>query len=196
MDKKAKIATVVTLAIVALVVLSVVLAAKGPQKACSDGQDNDGDTYTDWPNDPGCGSRNDNSELNPLVECDDGSDNDGDSNIDYPDDSGCSSPTDNDETDCGDSTCEGGEACDVCVADCGYCDSCSDTDGGQVPTVFGTVSGYYFGAPYSYSDYCVTSNSTTLLTEYYCNGTGNKYQYSYPYDCASEGKTCSGGACV
>ena len=34
---------------------------------CSDGQDNDGDGLTDYPNDPGCSSASDTSELNPTL---------------------------------------------------------------------------------------------------------------------------------
>lgn len=144
------------------------MAIAGPRgaKACRDTVDNDNDGYTDWPDDPGCANKNDNSELNPNIECDDGADNDGDEAIDS-DDNGCTGPTDDDETDCGDSVCEGGEVCDVCVADCGYCDSCDDTDGGANVYVFGTVSGYFNGTPYSNDDYCIDSSN---LKEYDCAG--------------------------
>lgn len=120
MDKRGKIAIFSVLFIVAILVLGIVIAKPGERglPECKDGSDNDGDGYTDWPDDPGCSSKNDKSELNPEIECDDGSDNDGDSNTDYPDDSGCTSPSDDDETDCGDEVCEGGEDCDNCVADC------------------------------------------------------------------------------
>jgi endoglucanase len=67
---------------------------------CSDGLDNDGDSLTDYPNDPGCKSVLDNDESNPvttLVACADHVDNDNDGLIDYPFDLGCSSATDNDE---------------------------------------------------------------------------------------------------
>jgi hypothetical protein len=141
-------------------------SGRGKIKICNDGFDNDGDGYTDFPDDPGCANKNDGSELNPLVECDDGSDNDGDDAIDY-NDGGCSGPTDTDETDCGDSVCEGGEVCDVCVADCGYCDTCSDTDGGNNIYMFGTTSGYLNGSPYNSSDYCFDS---TNIMEYFCSG--------------------------
>ena len=65
---------------------------------CADGADNDGDTFVDFPADPGCSSASDDSELNRVVACDDDVDNDGDGLADFPTDAGCSSPADNDET--------------------------------------------------------------------------------------------------
>src|SRR3989344_2816667 len=47
-------------------------------------------------------------------------------------------------------------------------DSCSDTDGGYVAGVQGTVSGYLNATSYSNTDYCV---DTRYLKEYYCAGT-------------------------
>ena len=158
--------------------------------ACRDGSDNDGDGYTDWPADPGCTNKNDQSELNPNIECDDGADNDGDSDVDS-DDSGCSGPTDDDETDCGDGVCEGGEVCDVCVADCGICDSCDETDSGWDIYVQGTAYGYKDGSPYNNTDYCV---SGTVLMEYYCLGDQCE-SGSYPCDLNST-MTCVNGACA
>jgi hypothetical protein len=64
---------------------------------CHDGVDNDGDGDTDYPDDPGCTSIEDDSEINP--QCSDGLDNDNDSLTDYPDDPGCASASDDDETD-------------------------------------------------------------------------------------------------
>jgi hypothetical protein len=182
MKKSGKIAVIASVTIVLLLVFAIVVAKPGgrARKACNDGIDNDDDTYTDYPDDPGCSGKNDNSELNPSIECDDGNDNDGDNNIDYPDDAGCSSPTDNDETNCGDSVCEGGEVCDVCIADCGYCDSCSDTDGGNYPLIFGTASGYLNGIPYSDDDYCVDSGN---ILEYYCAG---DYEQSQQQSCGTD----------
>jgi len=148
-------------------------------KACDDGLDNDGDGYTDYPSDPGCSSKNDKSELNPAIECDDGSDNDGDGDTDM-DDAGCSSPTDNDETNCGDGVCEGGETSGNCPADCGYPDSCGDTDDGNVITVFGTASGYLNNSPYSNDDYCVDSSN---IMEYYCSG---DYEQSQQQSCGTD----------
>jgi hypothetical protein len=71
--------------------------------------------------------------------------------------------------------------------------SCNDTDGGQVYTVKGTVSGYYYGLPYSKTDLC---NSTTMMTEYYCSGVSLNLQI---WDCnnATYGTTqCTDGACI
>ena len=53
-----------------------------PNPDCSDGDDNDGDGQTDYPNDIGCVSANDNNETNQCV---DGLDNDGDGKIDNAD---------------------------------------------------------------------------------------------------------------
>jgi hypothetical protein len=70
---------------------------------CNDGIDNDCDGQTDWPNDPGCASAIDPSELGNK-QCDDGIDNDGDNGIDFhqvpgcgPTDPQCSSPSDPNE---------------------------------------------------------------------------------------------------
>lgn len=72
-----------------------------PAAVCSDGDDNDGDGKTDYPNDPGCISTTDSDETDtpPAAVCSDGIDNDVDGKTDYPSDPGCSSGTDTDETD-------------------------------------------------------------------------------------------------
>jgi len=193
MNKKAKITLLsfgILFAVCIILVIGLVIApAPRAAKACSDGIDNDGDGYTDYPDDPGCSRATDKSELNPEIECDDGSDNDGDSNIDSAD-SGCSGPTDDDETDCGDGVCEGGETSGTCPADCGYPDSCSDTDNGNYPLVFGTTSGYLDDSPYSNDDYCVDVSN---IMEYYCSG---DYEQSSQQSCGTDGYSdnyCSSG---
>ncbi len=72
--------------------------------ACSDGNDNDGDGYTDYgtgaANDPGCVSPTDTDETNPTPttpQCSDSIDNDGDGQIDFPSDLGCASGSDTTE---------------------------------------------------------------------------------------------------
>jgi large repetitive protein len=50
--------------------------------ACRDGLDNDGDGRIDYPDDPGCASAADTSELSTL-QCDNGKDDDGDGKIDW-----------------------------------------------------------------------------------------------------------------
>ncbi len=70
----------------------------GPCPACSDGQDNDGDGKTDFPEDPDCFDTMDDDES-PSTACKDGVDNDGDGKIDWPFDPGCESAYDNDESD-------------------------------------------------------------------------------------------------
>jgi hypothetical protein len=70
---------------------------------CYDHVDNDSDGFIDFPADPGCTSRTDNSEIDPvppppIPQCSDSIDNDGDGLTDYVGgDFGCSSVNDNDE---------------------------------------------------------------------------------------------------
>lgn len=66
--------------------------------ACQDGIDNDEDGLADFPQDPGCGSANDDNEYNELIdpECSDGVDNDRDYYTDE-EDPGCTSAADPDE---------------------------------------------------------------------------------------------------
>ncbi len=68
---------------------------------CSDHLDNDADGLVDWPQDLGCGSPQDQNEVNgepdPVYACSDHIDNDDDGLIDYPTDNGCVSFTDNNE---------------------------------------------------------------------------------------------------
>jgi len=99
---------------------------------CNDGEDNDGDGFTDFPLDPECGSALDNNESatgancptdgpSKCPQCNDGVDNADpeDSLADYPDDKGCFSYADNSEVDpkVPDNCPEGGP---------GLCPQCSD----------------------------------------------------------------------
>jgi hypothetical protein len=71
---------------------------------------------------------------------------------------------------------------------CGY-NSCSDTDGSNY-YVQGTVSGTVSGYPFSYSDFCGTSQ---LLFEYYCSG---RNMYTANVTCSWLNSTgCVNGAC-
>ncbi len=155
---------------------------------CRDKLDNDGDGYIDYPNDPGCSSKKDASELNPNIECDDGKDNDLDGKRDLAD-LGCSSPTDKDETNCGDAVCEGGETDKICKQDCA---SCADTDGGISTIVKGTTAGQLNNAQFSHTDSCI---DTWNVTEYYCSAS---YEKSQAFMCAGEGYgyTCNDGRCL
>jgi hypothetical protein len=85
------IRTIATIATIATIV------TVGPA-ACDDGADNDGDGKTDFPDDPGCTSAGDRSEIDPLPACADGTDNDGDGKIDLLD-PGCSEAMDGNEAD-------------------------------------------------------------------------------------------------
>ena len=82
---------------------------------CNDGSDNDGDGWTDYPNDPGCSSSTDNSES-PNPQCSDLVDNDGDGNVDLAD-AGCTDIYDSDESNCGDLVCNGDETYFTCPGD-------------------------------------------------------------------------------
>lgn len=159
----------------ALLLATMAMARPSP---CMDNLDNDGDGYVDWPADPGCANKNDNDERNYAIECDDGVDNDGDGRADMGD-SGCATPADNDETNCGDGTCEGGELCDACVADCSHCDSCTDTDGSNY-WAQGHVYGYLNGSGYNSTDSC---NDANTVTEYACDGA---YRTSTLYGCGTD----------
>jgi len=117
---------------------------------------------------------------------------------------------------CGNNVTESGEVCDQdnmggqtcasqgfsggilgCNSDCGsfvtsgcYTNSCSDTDGGNVPLVQGTVSGNNSGYPYSFTDNCL---SGTQLQEFRCSGTSRT---SSSVNCNNNVTTvCSTGAC-
>ena len=48
--------------------------------------------------------------------------------------------------------------------------TCTDSDGGQVYTTRGTVSGMSSGQSYSYTDSCPQGNYTFQINEYYCLG--------------------------
>jgi hypothetical protein len=78
-----------------------------PTPACDDGLDNDGDGFTDHPDDPGCADAADDSEKDETgtYPCDDGVDNDADTLVDCPDDPGCTHPAAWIE----DPTCQDGE---------------------------------------------------------------------------------------
>jgi hypothetical protein len=74
--------------------------AKKATYQCGDGIDNDGDGFTDYPDDvDGCQSPEDDAEADlPVTPCTDGYDNDLDGRTDYPSDPGCRSGLDQSET--------------------------------------------------------------------------------------------------
>jgi len=75
-----------------------------PLAACLNGEDDDEDGLSDYPNDPGCLVPDDRDETDPedAPACFDDRDNDGDGQVDFPLDFGCQSASDEDEVDvCG-----------------------------------------------------------------------------------------------
>jgi hypothetical protein len=82
--------------------------------------------------------------------------------------------------------------CNGLIDENGVCNSntCSDTDGGFVVSVPGTVNGLYNGQQYSNSDYCVNS---VILIENYCSGTTPA---SMNFSCSGNFTQCSGGSCI
>jgi hypothetical protein len=71
---------------------------------CEDGVDNDSDTKIDYPIDPGCTAKTDNTETDDCPsgpncpECSDGDDNDTDGQTDYPNDTTCLAAGDSSES--------------------------------------------------------------------------------------------------
>lgn len=70
--------------------------------ACGDGMDQDGDGRIDYPADPGCASRSDDDETDPVPAptCADSIDNDGDGLSDWPADPGCAAASGTSELFC------------------------------------------------------------------------------------------------
>ncbi len=82
---------------------TIVQAPEVIQRQCSDGKNNDDDSFIDFPADPGCENADDDTEdPNPVTrittECSDGIDNDGNGFTDYPEDQGCTNENDNTES--------------------------------------------------------------------------------------------------
>lgn len=191
MDKRAKISLGIAVFLGVILTASIVFAPPLP-KECNDGADNDGDGAIDYPNDGGCQNKKDNDETNCgdgvceggettascpadcLVQCNDGLDNDGDGHVDIGTfgDSECVDSSDDDES---------------------PRDFCSDTDGGVVETVAGTVSGEDDGVSFSNDDFCVSSS---VVGEYYCGGVSSDYDPSLIQVTCQVNATCSNGACV
>jgi hypothetical protein len=74
MNKSGKAALLVAILLVGVLAASLVMAkhsSKGTttkaKPQCSDGIDNDGDGLVDYPADPGCSSKRDKDEFNPVV---------------------------------------------------------------------------------------------------------------------------------
>lgn len=97
-------------------------------------------------------------------------------------------------TSVGNMLCVGGEWCGGGDGGGNYSipNSCTDSDGGVIPLIKGTVSGYKNNYPYSYTDVC---GGNFFLREYYCQG--NAYSYT-TVSCQISNTTthCYNGACV
>jgi hypothetical protein len=103
---------------------------------CQDGVDNNGDGKVDYPNDPGCDSPSDNTEVTVCPgagcpQCGDGADNDLDGEIDFPADPGCTAASDTQE-------------------------GCVDTDP-ITPITAPQTTGTLVGATHDYQSTCVTT---------------------------------------
>lgn len=125
-----------------------------------------------------------------VKECKDRIDNDHDGKIDLAD-AGCANSVDLDESNCGDGVCEGGENYVNCLIDCGYPDSCNDSDNGLNFIVAGAILGYLNNQFYSIGDYCIDSSN---LNEYYCSG---NYGSSQQQNCGNDyygANYCSNGS--
>jgi hypothetical protein len=110
-----------------------------PRAQCEDGEDNDGDGTTDFPDDLSCTSEGDDDESALAAPaCKDGRDNDGDGKTDFPSDPGCyATHQDNEDDDCPDGPgcpqCSDGEDNDNngqtdFPNDSGGCNAASDND--------------------------------------------------------------------
>lgn len=102
---------------------------------CNDNRDNDGDGDIDYPEDAGCESESDNSEVNSTgsTDCSDGVDNDGDGDTDL-DDAGCESASDDSEVN---------ESSDLDERGTMYCDRAFNGTSSSDPVVlFFTDMGY------------------------------------------------------
>ncbi len=204
----AKNSTIISAIVIIIAVVAVIAVVGGknnvlfgPTTQCNDRIDNDGDGRCDVlkgpacrdgsiKGDSGCSSSSDNSEAS----CVSGSTTCGVGACQR------SSTCVNDQVSCtpGSPTTETCDSidndCDGSIDEeniCGNPNSCSDSDGGYVVAIQGTVSGYLNNVPYSNTEYCVNS---TAVFEYYCSGalaTGNGNT------CGTNATTtCSNGACI
>jgi len=201
MDKQGKTAILAVL-IVAIAIFA--LAVYAAHKQCNNGADDDGDGLTDFPNDPGCSSNNDNSETSSSLVCDNGQDeaNDADTLADFRlvnGDPGCTSAGDTNEQD---GACDNTFDDDLdgvtdfpndpeCASFADFEYECADTDGGINIVVQGSAFGSNAGVFFNETDFCVDA---TLLTEYFCASSSNPRALNRT--CANETPQCSNGACV
>lgn len=108
-------------------------------------------------------------EVTGIKQCNDSADNDSDGLTDYPNDPGCSSSNDDDETDvlyCGDGTCNNGENCSTCSADCGACPPSGGGGGGGggAPPVPVTATISFSGRAYPKSTVTLLKDAQVAIT--------------------------------
>lgn len=193
-----------------LFVAFAIAASKAPRalKLCNNGADDDGDGLVDYPSDPGCSTRRDNTETNSSLVCDNGQDetNDADSLADFRvsgGDPGCISTTDSSEIDgqCDDLGDNDGDGhTDLSDSECTEFsdnsesprDFCTDTDGLDTTTQ-DLVSGEDNSTSFNYTDSCV---SLSTVKEWTCGGLGAGYDPLSLNITCSAAQICNGGACV
>ena len=163
-------------------------ANNGDSSTCSDGKDNDGDGASDFPDDTGCASSNDDEDDIIPPQCADGRDNDGDGKRDYPTDPGCFAPNQDSEDD----DCPDGPSCPQCSdgkdndmngstdfpSDSGGCSSAADNDeytqnpvacGAQVHIEKMPYDGHITGM--------IDANAPSSLNSMVCGGGGSERVY-------------------
>ena len=165
--------------------------------ACSNDRDEDGDGRTDYPDDPGCTSEDDDSELGAylgeICTSDEGCEEgvcEGNVCVACRDDGDCEAGA------CSGNVCV--ECSDSVVCETGACNSegacveCSDSDGGSVSKTVGITTGVAESdlLESSFTDEC---NTNGKVKEYYCGE--NDYVKFEGISC-DEGYGCSEGACV
>jgi len=200
-----------TVLVLAIALSTFSMSVQAAPKKCNNNIDDDNDGLIDYPADPGCSSRGDNTETSSILVCDNGFDatNDADTLTDFRlsgGDPGCTSATDSSEIDgqCDDLADNDGDGKtdfgldSKCTSfsdnDESPRDFCNDSDGFN-RLVQGTVSGEDSSVPFSLTDFCVDS---VTVREHLCNGLSGDYDpTTTDINCVMNMTTsCSNGACV
>ncbi|HVF78702.1 MAG TPA: hypothetical protein VNA28_10425 [Solirubrobacteraceae bacterium] len=115
-DCRVRVSPSAWLIVALLVIVGAGWAGAGSAEArtllpqCQDHLDNDGDGEVDFPDEPGCSSAADTTEINTgsLPACSDRVDNDGDGRVDFPDEPGCDDGAEDSESGGGGRACAEG----------------------------------------------------------------------------------------